>query len=178
MPTPRLTQQYQTTTSPVQPSSLQLLGSQERCSVDASALSFCVILPLQLPHSARFSQQLLDMTHRWWTEREDPDIDINYIHIKLHSARYPDPAPFQLDQPSHGYCCSSRQGVSQLRAWNIHTGGMGATLRVTLLIEDSASSTALSAGDSLTSLARPFWCTGTWGQVSTSGPAPSLWNPG
>ena len=47
-------------------------------------------------------------------------------------------------------------GVSQLRAWSIHTGGLGATLRVTLLFEDSATSTALSAGDSLTSLARPL----------------------
>ena len=58
--------------------------------------------------SALFSQQLLDLTHRWWAEREDLDIDIDhvhplaaavYIHIKLHSARYPDPAQFQLPDP-------------------------------------------------------------------------------
>ena len=52
--------------------------------------------------------QLLDLTHRWCTEREDPDVDINdvqplaaavYSHNKLFSARYPDPAPFQLPDP-------------------------------------------------------------------------------
>ena len=62
-------------------------------------------LPL---HSALFSQQLLDLTHRWWSEAESPDIDVNdvyplaaaaYICIKLHPARYPDPAPFQLPDP-------------------------------------------------------------------------------
>ena len=60
------------------------------------------------PHSALFSQQLLDLTHRWWSEAEGPDIDVNdvyplaaaaYICIKLHSARYPDPAPLQLPDP-------------------------------------------------------------------------------
>ena len=75
-------------------------------STDASALFFCaILLP---PHSVLFAQQMLDLTHRWWTEREDPDIDVNdvytfaaavYIHIKLHSARYPDPAPFHLPDP-------------------------------------------------------------------------------
>ena len=49
------------------------------------------------PHSVFFSQQLLDLTRRWWSEAEDPDIDVNdvyslaaaaYICIKLHSARY------------------------------------------------------------------------------------------
>ena len=58
-----------------------------------------------LPHGALFSQQLQDLTHRWWTERADTDIDIHdilllaaavHIEIKLHSERYPDPAPFQL----------------------------------------------------------------------------------
>ena len=55
-----------------------------------------------------FSQQLLDLTHRWWSEAEDPDIDVNdvyllaaaaYICIELHSARYPGPAPIQLPDP-------------------------------------------------------------------------------
>ena len=71
-----------------------------------------------------FCQQLLDLTHRWWTEREDPDIDINgvhhlaaavYIRIKVHSTRYPDLVPFQLpdtspflDRPSCGYCFLAR----------------------------------------------------------------------
>ena len=69
-----------------------------------------MILPLQLTcrPTVLFSQQLLDLTRRWWSEGEDPDIDINdvhtlaaavYIHIKLHSARNPDPAPIQLPDP-------------------------------------------------------------------------------
>ena len=77
----------------------------------ASALSFCGNLAAAAnlpPHGALFSQQLLDLTPRWWTERADTDIDINdihslaaavYIHIKLHSERYPGPAPFQLPDP-------------------------------------------------------------------------------
>ena len=67
------------------------------------------------PHCARFSQQLLDLTCRWWTQTEDPDIDINdvhslaaavYIHIKLHSASAASPL---LNRPSHGYRRSPRQ---------------------------------------------------------------------
>ena len=33
------------------------------------------------PHSALFSQQLLDLTHRWWSEAEDPDIDVNDVYL-------------------------------------------------------------------------------------------------
>ena len=60
-------------------------------------------------HSALFSQQLLDLTHRWWAEREDPDIEINdvhllaaatHIHTQLHSARYPDPGPISASRSS------------------------------------------------------------------------------
>ena len=59
------------------------------------------------PHSALFSQQLQDLTHRW-SEAEGPDIDVGdvyplatavYICINLHSARYPDPASPQLPDP-------------------------------------------------------------------------------
>ena len=108
----------------------------------------------------------------------------------ISASRPPAASPF-LDRTSHAYCSSSRQapasqcsavalnpdgprsyhgrishpGVRQLRAWKIHTKGLGATLRVTLLPEDSPTSTALSAGDSLISLARPFWCTGKRGPV-------------
>ena len=51
---------------------------------------------------------MLDLTYRWWSEAEGPDIDEGdvcplaaaaYVCIKLHSARYPDPAPFQLPDP-------------------------------------------------------------------------------
>ena len=56
----------------------------------------------------------------------------------------------------------SHPGVSQLRAWNIHTGGLGPTLRVTPLFVDSAGPTSLSAVFALASLARPLWCAGKW----------------
>ena len=67
-----------------------------------------LVATADLPHSASFSQQLLDLTHRWWAERADTGIDINdihhlaaavHIHTKLHPERYPDPAPFQLPDP-------------------------------------------------------------------------------
>ena len=51
------------------------------------------------PHGALFSQQLLDLTHRGWTERADtvnPFAAAIYIHIKLHSEMHPGLAPFQL----------------------------------------------------------------------------------
>ena len=55
-------------------------------------------------------------------------------------------------------CCCTQPGRStKLTLENIATCE---NLRSALLLEDSATSTALSAGDSLTSLARPFWCTG------------------
>ena len=33
------------------------------------------------PHRALFSQQLLDLTNRWWSETEDPDIDVNDVYL-------------------------------------------------------------------------------------------------
>ena len=57
------------------------------------------------PRCPLFALQLLDLTHRWWSESEGSDIEEGNVHflaaaayigIKLHSARYPDPAPFQL----------------------------------------------------------------------------------
>ena len=59
------------------------------------------------PHCPLLALQLLDRTHRWWSERE-PDTEEGVVYtlaaaaffcIKLHSARYPDPAPFQLPDP-------------------------------------------------------------------------------
>ena len=86
------------------PSALQRCNRRKRAFF-LRDLAATADLPL---HSALFSQLLLDLTHRWWTEREEPDIDINdvhllaaavCIHIELHSARFPDPAPFQLPNP-------------------------------------------------------------------------------
>ena len=57
------------------------------------------------PHCPLFSQRLLDLTLRWWSESEGPDIEEGDVYslaaaacigIKLHSARYRDRAPFQL----------------------------------------------------------------------------------
>ena len=75
----------------------------------------CALLLLDLaaiadlpPHSVLLSQQLLHLTHRWWSEAEGSDIEVNDIYllaaqaytcIKLHSARYPEPVPFQLLDP-------------------------------------------------------------------------------
>ena len=76
--------------------------NRRKCALLLCGLAATADLP---PHSAPFAQQLLDRTHRRWSEREDPDIDVNdayhlaaaaYICVKLCSARYPDPAPFQL----------------------------------------------------------------------------------
>ena len=58
------------------PTALQRFN-RRKCALLLRELAATADLP---PHSARFSQQLLDLTHRWWTEREDPDIDINDVH--------------------------------------------------------------------------------------------------
>ena len=66
-----------------------------------------LVATADLPPRGALSSWQLDLTHRWWSEAEVPDIDVNdvyppaaaYICIKLHSARYPDPAPFQLPAP-------------------------------------------------------------------------------
>ena len=87
-------------------------GSQQcRGSTDASAFSFCVILPLQLTAP----QCALDLTHKWWTEKRRP----RHRHqrcrpprdrgLQTHQAAFrPAVSPF-LDRPSHGYRRSSRQ---------------------------------------------------------------------
>ena len=91
---------------------LEVETSQHCTGTTDARLSFCGISPLQLAASL-FSQQLLDPTHRVWTERADTDIDINdiqplavagSIHIKLQSERYPGPAPFQLPDPLQPAC--------------------------------------------------------------------------
>ena len=51
--------------------------NRRKCAFLLRDLAATADLP---PHSALFSQQLLDLIHRWWTEREDPDIDINDVH--------------------------------------------------------------------------------------------------
>ena len=156
-----------------------------------------------LPHGALFSQQLLDLTHRWWTERADTDIDINDNHllrslrIKLHSEisrSSPNPAlrPFAasplFDRPSHSYRRSPRQapasqpsittlsldgrrgyhrrvsypGVSSLRAWHTHTGGLDSSLREAPHPVVPAVPAACAAVSALAPRARSLWCVGEW----------------
>ena len=52
------------------------------------------------PHCPLFALQLLDLTHRWWSEPEGSDIEEGDVYsmattacvgIELHSATYPDP---------------------------------------------------------------------------------------
>ena len=120
-------------------------------------------LPLHCP---LFSLQLLDLTHRWWSESEGPDIDEVAAHtsIKLHSARYPDPAPLQLPDPRQparsltdllaalAATLGRRQPRnvpplhtalavhevvtdSELRVGDVHSSRLGASLRDSLLLE-------------------------------------------
>ena len=80
-------------------------SNRGRCAHLLRELAATADLP---PRNALFSQQLLDLTHRWWSETYSPDTDEGDVHplaaaayicIKLHSARHPDPAPFHLPDP-------------------------------------------------------------------------------
>ena len=61
-------------------------SNRRKCAFFLRDLVAAADLP---PHSALFSQQHLHLTHKWWAEREDTDIDINDIHFlagrSLHS---------------------------------------------------------------------------------------------
>ena len=97
---------------PAQPalSALQMYH-RRKCAFLLRDLAAAANLP---PHGALLSQQLLDLTHRRWTERADTDIGHQrypspcsravYIHIKLHSEGVPGPAPFQLPDPLQPAC--------------------------------------------------------------------------
>ena len=92
------------------------------------------------PHCPLFAVQLVDLTHRRWSESEGPDVEEGevftlaaaaYFGIKLHSARYPDPAPFlppDLRQPARsltdlltGSCRYSGQAPTLQRATSAHS---------------------------------------------------------
>ena len=87
------------------------------------------------PHCPLFALQLLDLTHRWWSESEGPDIEEGdfyslaaaaHIGIKLHSARYPDPSSFHTSAASplsHGSCRCSGQAPTSQRATSAHGSG-------------------------------------------------------
>ena len=81
-----------------------------RGPTEESVLTSCATSPLLLTcqhHSALFSQQLLDLTHRWWSEAEGPtSMWVMSIPLRRRlicalncTPRYPDPAPFQLPDP-------------------------------------------------------------------------------
>ena len=54
-------------------------------------------------HCPLFALQLLDLTHRRWSESQGPDIEEGDVYsllaLKLHSVRNPDLTPFQLSDP-------------------------------------------------------------------------------
>ena len=119
------------------------------------------------PHNTLFSQQLLDLTHRWWSEAEGPDIDVGDVHplvaaayicIRLHSARYPDPALFQLQDPRQparsltDLLTTLAAVLGRCEPHDVPAGRLGASLRDPLLPEGPASSAAPPAGDWLTLL--------------------------
>ena len=156
-------------------------------------------------HSVLFAQQLLDLTHRWRKEREDLDIDINDVHplaapvhknIKLHSARYPDPAPFQRPDPRKPARsltdlltaiaallarCQPHNAPLLDSARTVHEVRLGETLPSTLLPENAATRSALPAGDSIVSRARlplTYWQAGPCASsTTTSETAHSPWIP-
>ena len=179
---------------PAQPalSALQRF-SRRKCAFLLCDLTATVDL---LPHGALFSQQLLDLTHRWWTEREDRDIDINGVHPSqphstLTSSCIPDPAPFQLPdhrQPAlsltdfitaiaasqRSIAAFSLDGPRSYHGRNRILESVNCELGTfTLLFDDSATSTALSA--SLLVYWQAMFCALP---VSSSGTAHSVWNPG
>ena len=82
----------------------------QRCRgpTGACVLTSCATSPLLSTCRPLFSQQLLHLTHRWWSETEGPVTEEGDVHslaaaahicLKLHSAKYPDLVPFQL--PDH-----------------------------------------------------------------------------
>ena len=86
------------------PTALQR-SNRGKCAHLLRDLNATAVLP---PRCPLLALQLLDLTRRWWSESEGPDIeegDVHsltaaaYIGIRLHSARYPDRAPFQLPDP-------------------------------------------------------------------------------
>ena len=89
-----------------QPDTIALLRSNWcKCAHLLRDLAATADLP---PHCALFSEQPLDLTQRWWSETEGTDIEEGDVHPlaaaaqicnKLHSARHPDLAPFQLPDP-------------------------------------------------------------------------------
>ena len=94
------------------------------------------------PHCPLLALQLLDLTHRWWSDSEGPDIEEGdvftlaaaaYIGIKLHSALYPDSAPFLLPDPRQparsltdlltALAATPGQAPTSLRATSAHSPG-------------------------------------------------------
>ena len=186
------------------------LGTYRRCFPAQPALSAmqrhnwrkCAFLlrdlaaAANLPPFGALSQQLLDLTHRWWTARADTDIDINdihpvaaavYTHIKLHSERYPGPAPFQLPRPSPAsplrdrhshsyrallprpYCTqpgrSNKLSQNSVVSWSQFTTSVARPHR-RLGFKSSRTASpcgvAFSAVSALAPRARSLWCIGEW----------------
>ena len=79
------------------PTALQR-SNRSKCAHLLRDLDATADLPFHCPLVAL---QLVDLTHRWWSESEGPALRMEIplpcgSGIELHPARYPDPAPFQL----------------------------------------------------------------------------------
>ena len=115
---------------------------QGKCAHLLRDLDATVDLPA---HCSLVALQVLDLTHRCWSEYEGPGIEEGdvftvattaYIGIKLHSARYLDPAPFLrpdpqqprhpsrlFNRPTHGSRRFSRQAPTSQLATFAHSPG-------------------------------------------------------
>ena len=80
-------------------------SNRGKCAHFLRDLAATANLPFDCP---LFVLRLLDLTRRWWSGTEGPDIEEGdayplaaaaSICIELHSASFPDPAPFQLPDP-------------------------------------------------------------------------------
>ena len=92
------------------PTALQRFN-RGKCAYLLRDLDVTADLPSRCP---LFALQLLGLTHRWWSELEGTDIEEEDVHshaaaacigTKMHSARNPDPAPFQLPDPRQPALC-------------------------------------------------------------------------
>ena len=90
------------------------------------------------------------------------------------------PSALGSDSPRSFRRRLSHPGASESRVGDLHASRLGLSLRGTLLLEGPATSAALCAGDSLTALARPLWCSGKRSRVQrgqSGSPQASLTEP-
>ena len=62
------------------PTVLQRFNRGEGALLLRDLAAAAALPPALPPHSAPFFQQLLGLTHRWWSEAEGPEIEVNVLH--------------------------------------------------------------------------------------------------